>query len=607
MRTAYPVPRPGVGPPAPNRPRVYITQSGVPHRAFPGGAGTAIAGAAGAVNQLTGAFTLAAVIRRTTTGAEIAMAHTTAGFGVVMNMGVNSTSALRLETSGAIALTPTLTLTIADGWAIIAFTKAATTVTPRAHLYKGGSWTHEAMSTTVPDAATHVGGYMLFASSIAANYAVDVAVGAEWDSVLSDGDIETFDWASQNWADLSPLSLWNFDQAVRTDPIPDLIGANDLNGDADAPISYDGPRDWDFSVTTVHERSASLEATAEIASSGTFYSVESRAAALSATAAITSAGLHIAERSAALSATAAIVSAPQRALLRSAALTATAEITSSGNVTAIFERSASISASASIASTPQRELLRSAALSATGDIASSALFFSILERTAAISATSEIATAGQRALLRAAELSATAQITTSGVVEGGVQTHERSAAITATASVETAGQRDLLRAASIDATGTITTAPQRALSRSASLSAIAEIASNGEIQGAVTRSASFTASATISTSPQRALSRSAALAAVAAIAGTPQRELHRSAAFSASAGIATNGNVAHVFAGVASLSAVADIASTGQVALVFERSAALTALAEIITAEGDVGQFRWANSTDNEWITVPDP
>ena len=134
------------------------------------------------------------------------------------------------------------------------------------------------------------------------------------------------------------------------------------------------------------ERSASLSATAAIASSATFFTVLERSASLAATAAITSAGsvTHVHSRSAALSATAAITATPQRALHRSASLSATAAIASSATFFSIVERSAALTATANIVATPQRELQRSASLSASGAITSSAVFFSIVERSGSL-------------------------------------------------------------------------------------------------------------------------------------------------------------------------------------------------------------------------------
>ena len=79
----------------------------------------------------------------------------------------------------------------------------------------------------------------------------------------------------------------------------------------------------------------------------------------------------VVERSASLEATAAIASAPQRVHQRSASLTATAGIALTGATTQVHSRSAALSASAAIASSPQRALQRSTALGATGAIDSS--------------------------------------------------------------------------------------------------------------------------------------------------------------------------------------------------------------------------------------------
>ena len=225
--------------------------SGVTHRAFDGAPGL---GSSTNVNNLTGAFTLAAVVRRQNAGLIVVSAHATSGFSLVVQFIVTASSTLGIQTTaGASTNSTTLTLAQADGWAIIAATKAAGTATPRLHLYKSGAWSHENGSGTIANASAHSGGYQFFATSVLADYAFDLAVAGEWDSALSDGQIETLDWASQNWADLAPLALWNFDQTVTTDTIPDLIGAVDLAGNAGVPIGNDGPAGWDYNVSAEAE------------------------------------------------------------------------------------------------------------------------------------------------------------------------------------------------------------------------------------------------------------------------------------------------------------------------------------------------------------------
>ena len=120
-------------------------------------------------------------------------------------MSLGTTGLLAVTTAGVTTTAPNLSLVQADGWGIVVVTKAAGTATPRFHVYKGGAWSHENAAGTQANALTHSGGRVLFGTSVAVDYQFDLAVAGEWNSALSDGDIETLDWASQNWADLAPL------------------------------------------------------------------------------------------------------------------------------------------------------------------------------------------------------------------------------------------------------------------------------------------------------------------------------------------------------------------------------------------------------------------
>ena len=223
-----------------------VAPTGVTHRIFDGSG--SIGNSVLPINNLTGAFTLAAVVRRTDpTDVVMAILHTTSGFGSTLYLSLAGTTGFLRVATGT-ARTSTLALTEDDGWGIIVVTKAAGTVTPRFHLYKGGSWSHEAAVGTIPNAVDHTGGATLFANSVLAEHTFDLAVAGEWNTALSDGQVETLDWASQNWADLAPLSLWNFNQTITTDPIPDLVGGVDLAGNAGAPIGIDGPDGWNYDL-----------------------------------------------------------------------------------------------------------------------------------------------------------------------------------------------------------------------------------------------------------------------------------------------------------------------------------------------------------------------
>jgi hypothetical protein len=397
---------------------------------------------------------------------------------------------------------------------------------------------------------------------------------------------------------------------------------------------------------TVYTASAAISATADLASSATFFSTLSRSAAIDATATIASVPQRRLHRQTALGATATIASDGHGVLSRSSAIGAVAGIASSGTFWSTFSRSASIdaaatiqasavfwstferasalSATALIASAGARVASRSAALSAVGAISSDG--HGILSRSASLTATGTVTAAGTAfsVLERSASLTATASIATAGTVTPGAVTHERSASLTvagtiatsatfisilersasltATAGIATTPRRVLHRSALVAATAAISSAPQRRLQRSVSLGAVADISSRPEISGIVTRSAAISATASISSTPQRQLRRSAALGAAASveaagytrrersaslgavggISARPQRALSRAAALTASGSIASDG--ISVLRRSALISALGTIATSGDIVGAITRSASISATAGISTA-----------------------
>lgn len=373
--------------------------------------------------------------------------------------------------------------------------------------------------------------------------------------------------------------------------------------------------------TTVAARSASLDASASIATVGA--RILLRSAALGATAAIATAGeveagTQTVERAASLSATADIQATGVfwSTLERSSALNATAAIATVGVRIGVYARSADLSASTAIAAAPQRDLHRAASLTATASVSASGEVVHVFERQASLSATAAITSAPQRDLLRQADLSATGDINATGAVEGGAVTHERAASLDATASVTTAPQRDLQRSAALGATTGIESSgiSDSTVERSASLSAATSIVTAG--QRDLQRSASLSAATSITAIGQRDLQRSALLSATGAVASAPQRDLNRSASLDATTSIEAASEAEGVVSRSAALSAASSIEVAGET--VFERSAALSATGAVastgqrellravsLTATGVINatpeSAEWTYNADQEW------
>lgn len=113
-------------------------------------------------------------------------------------------------------------------WIVVGVTKAAGTITPVLHSWDATTgWQHGNGSGTLNNLGTHAGGTVMFASlSGATFYEEDHMVAACWDSELSTGSIETMmtNNRTQDWIDLSPAALWEFDQTDVGQTVTDTAG-----------------------------------------------------------------------------------------------------------------------------------------------------------------------------------------------------------------------------------------------------------------------------------------------------------------------------------------------------------------------------------------------
>lgn len=251
-------------------------------------------------------------------------------------------------------------------------------------------------------------------------------------------------------------------------------------------------------VATVHERAATVDATASIATSATFFSVFQRASAVDASGSITTTSQRVCERSASLDASVTVSAVGARVVERAAAISSTAAISvtgesfrvfesattlavaagvaSSGVAFSVSESSASISAAASIAISGTRVVERAAsvttsvtiessaqsfsvtestvAVGVSGAIESTAEFFSVCERQAAIDGTATITVAHQAELMRQVAISTVVSIAVTGGIEGGAFEHERSAAIDGAGSIVVSAEFFSVFERALDLTGT---------------------------------------------------------------------------------------------------------------------------------------------------------
>ncbi|MEV8636873.1 hypothetical protein AB0395_35045 [Streptosporangium sp. NPDC051023] len=122
------------------------------------------------------------------------------------------------------------TVSVADGWCIIAYGKASGTVAPRYHKYvlSTGVWTHSSGASTLANGTTTPGasGGWRFGQWQTVDFAAGtMAAAAAWTGrTLSDVEVETLAGGLTAWLSLAPGGMWVFDQHATTQAVVDLTG-----------------------------------------------------------------------------------------------------------------------------------------------------------------------------------------------------------------------------------------------------------------------------------------------------------------------------------------------------------------------------------------------
>ncbi|WP_327587030.1 hypothetical protein OHA25_08465 [Nonomuraea sp. NBC_00507] len=200
----------------------------------------------GALSGQTTAGTYVAVIRRNGTVISTTLSMFATAVRVAELAVTTSTNLLRLR-SQTTATESQFTVTSADGWVLVAATKAAGNgVAARMHkyVYSTGTWTHQAGTGTNDDFGPSVTSMTIGSSSDS-----DIAAAGVWNRVLTDGEIENLAHSLTAWISAAPQAMWVLDQSDIAQTVLDWTGngsnQTSINGTtvaaSSAPIGYGAP------------------------------------------------------------------------------------------------------------------------------------------------------------------------------------------------------------------------------------------------------------------------------------------------------------------------------------------------------------------------------
>ncbi len=179
----------------------------------------------GAGGSLTGACSLAAIVRRASDGATHNVINIGSTVNVVRTLRLDATNVVAFK-SGASSGLGTTTVVAADGWTFIAGTKAAGTATPRVHIYKLSTrtWVHENTGASIGDITPSGASAIGVGASNAGPFNGDIAACGSWATALTDAQVETLAFSLVPWFSYTPKGLWVLDQAATGTKVWDVTG-----------------------------------------------------------------------------------------------------------------------------------------------------------------------------------------------------------------------------------------------------------------------------------------------------------------------------------------------------------------------------------------------
>ncbi len=188
------------------------------------GTGDKITTSLGAAASITGAVTLAVILKSSADGVARG----------VLNVGSAgaSTRSLRTTTGNAIQLrsnnaqTGSTSIVASDGWCFVCYTKAAGTATPRGHKYVYGTntWTHTDAAATLGDSTPTTSSIIGANGGNNSSWTGDIAICGAYAAALTDAQVESMAYGLPPWWQVAPNGLWILDQSATAMLVNDLTG-----------------------------------------------------------------------------------------------------------------------------------------------------------------------------------------------------------------------------------------------------------------------------------------------------------------------------------------------------------------------------------------------
>lgn len=186
--------------------------------------------ALGSLGFAFGPGTIAAIIRR---AADSGAAETILKVGVSVisaqyQMQLSSVGRLQLQVGATVQSLTGLNVLAADGWVLVAVSKATGTVAARLHKYvfSTATWTHADSGNTAANSGVAATAARIAATqSPAVFFGGDIGILGVSNTVLNDAAIEALTSGEAAWDSAGFVAKWMLDQASTATAVQDDIGA----------------------------------------------------------------------------------------------------------------------------------------------------------------------------------------------------------------------------------------------------------------------------------------------------------------------------------------------------------------------------------------------
>lgn len=174
-----------------------------------------------------GPLTIAAIVKRASNTNQETIFRAGSGAAASLSLYIKQTTdKLTYWNQTTDIQATTLTLLVADGWCLVAVTKASGTTTPRFHKYvfSSNTWTHDNGTGTIADPGTPATNAFLGANGSVDYWDGDIEIIGSWNTAMSDAQIETLAFNLSSWFQVTPKGIWPFYQQAIGQKVLDITG-----------------------------------------------------------------------------------------------------------------------------------------------------------------------------------------------------------------------------------------------------------------------------------------------------------------------------------------------------------------------------------------------